>query len=161
VFISVVYRTPKSMQLAADPSVEIAWWLAATQHQFRILGKAYILPSPAFSSSSNTKFPFPSDKLAPYPDFNWEDERIRQFRKLSPELRASFVRPVPGTKLSEWDGKMEDLPETLVEGYDEAKTDEEKKQLDQGESRFCLSYSQAFYSCMASSSSSQLCFDRH
>jgi len=50
-------------------------------------------------------------------------------------LRASFVRPVPGTKLSEWDGKMEDLPETLVEGYDEAKTDEEKKQLDQGEFR--------------------------
>jgi len=37
--------------------------------------------------------------------------------------------------LSEWDGKMEDLPETLVEGYDEAKTDEEKKQLDQGEFR--------------------------
>jgi len=131
-------RTPKSMQLAADPSVEIAWWLAATQHQFRILGKAYILPSPAFSSSSNTKFPFPSDKLAPYPDFNWEDERIRQFRKLSPELRASFVRPVPGTKLSEWDGKMEDLPETLVEGYDEATTDEEKKQLDQALHNFAL-----------------------
>jgi len=35
---------------------------------------------------------------------------------------------------------MEDLPETLVEGYAEAKTDEEKKQLDQGELfifRFC------------------------
>ncbi|GAA5936140.1 uncharacterized protein JCM15063_002720 [Sporobolomyces koalae] len=131
-------RTPKSKQLAADPSVEIAWWLAATQHQFRILGKAYILPSPDFSQSSSTKFPFPADKLAPYPGFNWEDERIRQFRKLSPELRASFVRPVPGTSLSDWDGKMEDLPETLVEGHDQAKTDEEKKQLDQALYNFAL-----------------------
>ena len=91
------------------------------------------MPSSALAASSSTKFPFPADKLAPYPDFNWEDERVRQFRKLSPELRASFVRPVPGTKLSDWDGKMEDLPETLVEGYDEAKTDDEKKQLDQGD----------------------------
>ncbi|GAA6017928.1 hypothetical protein JCM11491_001222 [Sporobolomyces phaffii] len=131
-------RTPKSNQLAQDPAVEIAWWLAATQHQFRILGKAYILPSPAFAAASSTKFPFPADKLAPYPDFDWEHERIRQFRKLSPELRASFVRPVPGTKLSDWDGKMEDLPETLVEGYDEAKTDEEKRHLDQALHNFAL-----------------------
>lgn len=131
-------RTPKSIQLANDPSVEIAWWLAATQHQFRILGQAYILPSPKFSETSSSQFPFPADRLAPYPGFNWEDERVRQFRKLSPELRASFVRPVPGTKLSEWDGKMEDLPQTLVEGYDEANTDEEKKQLDQALHNFAL-----------------------
>ncbi|GAA6059845.1 hypothetical protein JCM10212_003757 [Sporobolomyces blumeae] len=132
-------RTPKSVQMAANPAVEIAWWLAATQHQYRIVGKAYILASPAFAKASDSpKFPFPADELSPYPGFNWEDERIRQFRKLSPELRASFVRPIPGTKLSEWDGKMEDLPEKLVEGYDEAKSDDEKKQLDEALRNFAL-----------------------
>ncbi|GAA5873338.1 hypothetical protein JCM1840_000030 [Sporobolomyces johnsonii] len=129
-------RSPKAAQLAASPSIELAWWLSATQHQFRIAGKAYLLPSP----SSTFPFPpFPGDHLAPYPGFSWEDERIRQFRKLSPELRASFCRPVPGTKLSEWGGKLEELPQELPEGMDEAQGDEEqKKQIEQALENFAL-----------------------
>ncbi|GAA5855535.1 hypothetical protein JCM8547_007878 [Rhodosporidiobolus lusitaniae] len=129
-------RSPKARQLASSPSVEIAWWLSATQHQFRILGSAYILPSP--SASFTFSFPFPSAKLAPYPDFSWEDERIRQFRKLSPELRASFYRPVPGTKMSEWGGKMEDLPGALPETAEEAEGEEQKKQIAEALKNFAL-----------------------
>ncbi|GJN87416.1 hypothetical protein Rhopal_000365-T1 [Rhodotorula paludigena] len=129
-------RSPKARQLASSPSIELAWWLASSQHQFRIVGNAYILPSPALSSSA--AFPFPAAKLAPYEGFDWEHERVRQFRKLSPELRASFFRPVPGTKIEEWGGKMEDLPQTLPESVEEAKNDEQKKQIEQALTNFAL-----------------------
>ncbi|BGP14601.1 hypothetical protein JCM10213_001948 [Rhodosporidiobolus nylandii] len=125
-------RTPKARQLAACPHVELAWWLSATQHQFRVLGSAYILPSPSFDPAG---FPFPAAKLAPYKDFSWEDERVRQFRKLSPELRASFYRPVPGTPLKDWGGKMEDLPAELPE---EGENEEQKKQVEQALKNFAL-----------------------
>ncbi|GAA5976157.1 hypothetical protein JCM10908_005401 [Rhodotorula pacifica] len=147
-------RSPKAHQLAEQPRVELAWWMAATQHQFRIVGKAYIYPSSSFpthdgassvadsssSSKSDTKlsFPFPQKQLAPYEGFSWEDERIRQFRKLSPELRASFYRPVPGTKLADTDVKMEDLPEKLPEGVEEAEGEEQKKQVEQALKNFAL-----------------------
>ncbi|GAA5884670.1 hypothetical protein JCM6882_005342 [Rhodosporidiobolus microsporus] len=144
-------RSPKARQLASSPHVELAWWLASTQHQFRIVGSAYILPSPSFSqaphttpssslastaadidpSASSFSFPFPAGKLAPYDAFSWEQERVRQFRKLSPELRASFYRPVPGTTLEEWGGKMDDLPQELPEGVEEAEGEEQKKQVEQ------------------------------
>ncbi|GAA6038899.1 hypothetical protein JCM8097_000563 [Rhodosporidiobolus ruineniae] len=142
-------RSPKARQLASSPSVELAWWLTATQHQFRIQGSAYILPSPSFShtstatpsassardadpvASSAFSFPFPEAKLAPYDGFSWEQERQRQFRKLSPELRASFYRPVPGTTIAEWGGKMEDLPQELPESVEKAEGEEQKKQVEQ------------------------------
>lgn len=142
-------RSPKARQLAAAPQIELAWWMAATQHQFRVVGNAYILPSSAFTkhdsseprttgndgantSSDKISFPFPEKELSPYDGFNWEDERIRQFRKMSPELRASFYRPVPGTDLQDADLKMEDLPEKLPEGVEEAESEEQKKQVEQG-----------------------------
>lgn len=139
-------RSPKARQLAEQPKVELAWWMAATQHQFRIVGRAYILPSAAFSTHEGTEkatssgsstteqlsFPFPRKQLSPYDEFNWEDERVRQFRKMSPELRASFYRPVPGTELADTDVKMEDLPETLPEGIEAAEGEEQKKQVEQG-----------------------------
>lgn len=140
-------RSPKARQLAAQPKIELAWWMAATQHQFRILGNAYILPSAAFPRHDSTEpksgatstaepgkisFPFPEKELGPYDGFSWEDERIRQFRKMSPELRASFYRPVPGTDLADSNVKMEDLPETLPEGVQEAEGDEQKKQVQEG-----------------------------
>ncbi|GAA6002213.1 hypothetical protein JCM10207_003129 [Rhodosporidiobolus poonsookiae] len=148
-------RSPKARQLAASPAVELAWWLSATAHQFRIVGRAYVLPSPSFSHTPSTSgtaasardadptasafsFPFPAAKLAPYDGFDWEQERVRQFRKLSPELRASFYRPVPGTKLADWDGEMEQLPETLPEGVEEAEGDEQKKQVEQAMKNMAL-----------------------
>ncbi|BGP54297.1 hypothetical protein JCM8202_000728 [Rhodotorula sphaerocarpa] len=146
-------RSPKARQLAAQPKIELAWWMAATQHQFRILGNAYILPSAAFPRHDSTKpksgatstaepgkisFPFPEKELSPYDGFSWEDERIRQFRKMSPELRASFYRPVPGTDLADSNVKMEDLPETLPEGVQEAEGDEQKKQVQEALKNFAL-----------------------
>ncbi|BGP38628.1 hypothetical protein JCM10450v2_002578 [Rhodotorula kratochvilovae] len=130
-------RTPKARQLASQPAVEIAWWLSATQHQFRLLGRAYVLPSPSLPSAA--AFPFPAEKLAPYTGgFSWEAERQRQFRRLSPELRASFCRPTPGTKLGEWGGRMEDLPATLPEWVDKAENDEQRGQIEEAFENFAL-----------------------
>ncbi|GAA5863783.1 hypothetical protein JCM3774_001157 [Rhodotorula dairenensis] len=148
-------RSPKARQLALEPKVELAWWMAATQHQFRIVGRAYIFPSSAFSiheattgiaggsdtttdSTKQLSFPFPKKQLAPYDDFNWEDERVRQFRKMSPELRASFYRPVPGTKTADTEVTMEELPQTLPEGIEEAEGEEQKKQVEQALKNFAL-----------------------
>ncbi|PRQ73168.1 hypothetical protein AAT19DRAFT_15921 [Rhodotorula toruloides] len=144
-------RSPKARQLATAPQIELAWWLAATQHQFRIVGRAYILPSPSFSSHppsasssasdptlSSFSFPFLGAKLEPYEGFNWEHERVRQFRRMSPELRASFYRPVPGTTLEKWGRKMEELPQTLPESVEQAENDEQKKQVEEAMKNFAL-----------------------
>lgn len=60
--------------------------------------------------------------------FNWEDERVRIFRKMAPELRASFLRPEPGPSNGS-EGKETD-PSKFVEKLPsdlEAATDEEKR----------------------------------
>jgi hypothetical protein len=54
---------------------------------------------------------------------------------MSPELRASFYRPVPGTTLEKWGRKMEELPQTLPESVEQAENDEQKKQVEEGESK--------------------------
>lgn len=82
--------------------------------QYRILAKTHILPSPGSKHSDLLKH-FPSERLAPPPlasTFKWEDERQRIFRKLSPAIRASFCRPVPGSNLGDQDPKSwpEELP---------------------------------------------------
>lgn len=95
-----------------------------TKTQFRITANAFILPPPNHPLHSK----FPAERLAPCADFSWEAERLRIWRKMSADLRASFLRPVPGTKLKvdphQW-------PETLPNDLD-AKTDEEKRLVEQG-----------------------------
>lgn len=122
--LTPLHRAPKALQIASNLQsgiIELAWWLAPTMQQFRIRGRAFILPSP-----SHPLLPqFPAQQLAPTSaPFNWEDERVRIFRKMAPPLRASFVRPTPGTPLDGIDPKS--FPATLCTDL-EAKTEEEKK----------------------------------
>lgn len=115
---------PKASQIAASPPISLAWWLFPTKTQFRITADAFIFPPPSHPLHSK----FPADRLAPSPNFNWEAERLRIWRKMSPDLRASFVRPIPGTKLEEDPEKWPtQLPTDL-----EAKTEEEKRLVKQG-----------------------------
>lgn len=81
---------------------------------------------------------FPHTKLSPYSTsqesskaFDWNSERIRIFRKMSPSLRASYCRPIPGTPLSHHGENGGDIdpktfPTELPTDLD-AKTEEEKK----------------------------------
>lgn len=116
-------RGPKGEQLVENGSTEIAWWLEPTKHQFRIRSHAFLLPPPGHP----LKDKFPSERLAPFDGFDWEQERLRVFRKMSPPLRASFVRPIPGTPLDQGEGSdpatyPKELPTDL-----EAKTDKDKE----------------------------------
>ncbi|KAM0754367.1 hypothetical protein T439DRAFT_296751 [Meredithblackwellia eburnea MCA 4105] len=91
-------RGPKASQITQNGTVELAWWLSPAQQQYRIRGKAWIFPPPGHPLLAS----FPAKELSPpnLPAFDWESERLRTFRKMNPPLRASFVRPIPGTKLA-------------------------------------------------------------
>jgi len=127
-------RGPKAEQLRALEGkgcpCEIAWWLEPVKMQFRIKGHAFL-----FGPSNNDNFP--SKRLSPsHPSkssssssFSWEDERVRIYDKHSPTLKASFLRPTPGTPMHKVDGggaKLEDYPQELKEDQ----KDEMKKALE-------------------------------
>ena len=80
--------------------MEIAWWFAPTGDQYRITGNAFIIGKPGDETAQS--FAEHAKRLAPSGikgEFNWEDERRRIFEKCSPPIKASFVRPIPGTPL--------------------------------------------------------------
>lgn len=103
-------------------------------HQYRIRGRAFILPHPSHPLFAQ----FPHSRLSPYSSgkesttkFDWDSERVRIFRKMSPALRASYCRPTPGTPLSHGgenggDIDPKDFPSELPTDL-EAKTTEEKE----------------------------------
>jgi pyridoxamine 5'-phosphate oxidase len=121
-------RTPKAQQqiLSSEASppqrgapFELAWWFTGTGEQFRFLGTARLWhPSLASSSSPSSSSPLPSH-LAPSDTFDWESERKRIFRKLSPQLRSTFIRPVPGTPLNECGVDLSRLPEEMGDDMEE------------------------------------------
>ncbi|KAL5494788.1 hypothetical protein ACEPAI_250 [Sanghuangporus weigelae] len=121
-------RTSKATQLAENPRVELAWWLPKAQAQIRILGNAYIHPSPNFqlngadsiseeqkrtieNAVAKLRSAFPAKELG-WEDFDWEKERIERFDAVSGHMRASWVRPVPGSRLSD-PSDARKWPETL------------------------------------------------
>lgn len=77
------------------------------------------------------------DETAGYPGtFDWEAERIRIYRKMSPALRASFVRPTPGQALSQGVDHPETYPTELP--VDLEANEEEKKLIDIALTNFAL-----------------------
>lgn len=125
-------RSPKVAQLqqqSSNPLTEVAWWIEGAGEQYRIVSRAYVLPSPKHPLYAQ----FPFDRLTPSSaassqtaagesselhkdsdDENttlaqwWEKERIATFNdRMGGALRASWCRPTPGS----------DLPG----GYDSAK----------------------------------------
>lgn len=108
-------RMQKANQLAKEPSMEFAWWIKETNIQFRVQGRAYVVPNDLET---------PSDKLkecvkqmggqGDEADAQWWiEEKNRQWEKMSGHLRASFARPTPGTPLKEVDRKPEDWAESI------------------------------------------------
>lgn len=92
-------------------------------HQIRIRGKAYLL-SPPSSSNGNAAFPYKrlGPKLAASGSkstFDWEAERQRIFGKMSEKIKASFLRPTPGTLIADINKDMSDFPEELGNDADE------------------------------------------
>ncbi|KLO20196.1 hypothetical protein SCHPADRAFT_864090 [Schizopora paradoxa] len=118
-------RLPKASQIAANSRVELAFWIPGVQEQFRISGNAYILPSSRFLEDTHEL----QGGLAPLPEketqrivkaakelsdsffiakllpdgFDWEGKRVEVFDSMSAHMKASWVRPVPGTPLKKYE----------------------------------------------------------
>ncbi|KAL5533764.1 hypothetical protein ACEPAG_224 [Sanghuangporus baumii] len=110
-------RTSKATQLAENTHVEIAWWLPKALAQIRILGNAYVHASPNFqligadsiseeqkrtieNAVAKLRSAFPAKELG-WEESVWEKERIERFDAASEHMRASWVKPVPGSRLSD------------------------------------------------------------
>jgi len=150
-------RAPKVTQLVQSGGwAELAWWHDTAQLQFRISGQIHVLPQPNHELADK----FPRERLAPARQagnrssdaFDWEAERLRIFAKMSPNLLASFSRPVPGsehpnaTKLpSEDDGPGEDgkgVKDDLQSPWPQELPQPEK--LDGGEAEFSEEQKQTY-----------------
>lgn len=120
-------RAPKVQHMLGSPAkggaiVELAWWFLPVGEQFRIRGRAFIV-DPSKSTSSPG---FPPERCAPPTPqevnkgkpFDWEQERLRIYEKLSPVLKASFGRPAPSQPTDE---DPETWPKELEEGDKELK----------------------------------------
>ncbi|SGY89745.1 BQ5605_C039g11766 [Microbotryum silenes-dioicae] len=96
---------------------EIIFWTSPTGDQIRLRGLIYLYLPPSTRNSSDSRQPI-QDR---FPDFDFEALRQEQWKSLSGHLRASFLRPKPG---SEWPkDKKYEFQERLglgEEGEDEA-----------------------------------------
>lgn len=139
-------RAPKSQQLSKESKFEIAWWFAPSGDQFRITGRAYVLGRPdhpttkAFLEENGARLAPPSFESGQEKSFNWEDERKRIFEKISPPIRASFARPIPGTPLKASDRKGDNDGKDYEpkEWPKELKMDDDKELVEKSFSNFAL-----------------------
>jgi pyridoxamine 5'-phosphate oxidase len=112
---STDHRMKKYDELKANPKVEVAFWMEKTGVQFRISGKAAVLPNKEENKEDleailkDTLEAEGEEKEAGW----WMKKRDEEFEKMSGHLRATFARPTPGTPLSEVEKKPEDWPETI------------------------------------------------
>lgn len=113
-------RSPKADQLVNNPLSEATFWFADSQEQFRITAKAYLLTDP----NHPWRHLFPRDKLSGDEDFDWEEYRLNTYDSLSPYLRASFVRPIPGTPMKSYD-EANSWPQTLPTRHEAKKEDKQ------------------------------------
>ncbi|KAF9780603.1 hypothetical protein BJ322DRAFT_1011887 [Thelephora terrestris] len=98
-------RTP------ANDTVQINWWIEDSMDQFRLTGKASLVPEPGnrvFHSGGTLAFESLSTR-----DFNGEAKRVRVFDSLSGHRRASLCRPTPGSLMKGGYEEAKDWPETI------------------------------------------------
>ncbi|CAL1694882.1 unnamed protein product [Somion occarium] len=136
-------RTPKVPQLLSTPTVEVVWWLDGTQEQFRITGKATVIPSREHPLHRTIDIPHDSalavlnsegEESSPG-KYDWEKKRREVFDSMN-SLRPVWARPPPGTVLESYDDAKA-WPVTLPK-LAEAETEEDKKNLEIAISNFAL-----------------------
>ncbi|KAJ7762352.1 pyridoxamine 5'-phosphate oxidase-domain-containing protein [Mycena maculata] len=106
-------RTPKTSQMIANPHVQIVWWIAGTQEQYRIAGRSHIVPAPGHALHRH--FTHTVGALSDGVKFDWEAKRIAVFKSMSPVMKASWCRPVPGSRLEGGQDEAKKWPVTIEE----------------------------------------------
>ena len=121
-------RTPKVQHIAHVHTVELAWWINATQDQFRISGPARIFAAPEHSTISSPPRDAPDCagiKALEATGIDWEAKRRELFDAVNEKMRAAWCRPPPGSLLKGGYEEMDDWP-TNVPKPSDAKTEKEK-----------------------------------
>ncbi|KIJ66520.1 hypothetical protein HYDPIDRAFT_174589 [Hydnomerulius pinastri MD-312] len=129
-------RTPKVGQINADQRVEAVYWIESTQEQFRITGRAWLVPSPDYHASYPLGAGRVFDALKEQ-GFDWEKKRREMFDLMTGHMKASWCRPVPGSPLEGGNEEAEKWPKTLPK-LDEPKSDEDEKNLQFALKNFAL-----------------------
>lgn len=113
-------RSKKYTHLRENPECEAAFWFEDVGVQFRVSGKAYVLPSGEHEGETETKADEEASKIlnsiATGEEGNvefWKEKREELWKKQSGHLRASFARPTPGKPLKEVDHAAKECFETL------------------------------------------------
>lgn len=147
-------RTPKIVQMLSNSSVELAWWMEGSQDQFRISGKARIVPAPdtAFHNMTSTLHSLGTASLneggeAERDDgggcrdsqgkYDWEKKRKEVFEAMKPGMKATWCAPAaPGSRISSHD----EANKWRCTGpyLNEIKTDEERKNYETALSNFAM-----------------------
>ncbi|KAF9786798.1 hypothetical protein BJ322DRAFT_1052049 [Thelephora terrestris] len=128
-------RTPKVEQILANDTVQINWWIEDSMDQFRLTGKASLVPEPGnrvFHSGGTLAF----ESLLTR-GFDWEAKRVQVFDSLSGHMRASWCRPTPGSLMKGGYEEAKDWPET-VPTTSGATNEKEKKLVEQALGNFAL-----------------------
>ncbi|KAJ3754651.1 hypothetical protein EV360DRAFT_51196 [Lentinula raphanica] len=137
-------RSPKTAQIIANPNVHIAWWIEGSQEQYRITGKASLIPSPqdplhkhflhSATSPSSSPSPSPNTGMAALnqENFDWEAKRLEVFKTMSAHMKASWCRPTPGSPLVGGEEEAKKWPERVdepsePEGPDESEESRENR----------------------------------
>jgi len=145
-------RTPKVSQLYPSGSrsgcvAELAWWIEESGEQYRIAADTYVLPKPGHDLHG--RFPFKnlgdySEEVVTSMSMEermqwWERERVSTFDdKMGDVLRASFVRPKPGSALPGGYKSAKEWPERLCRSADVVEGSKEAEQVTEALNNFAL-----------------------
>lgn len=128
-------RTPKVKQILANDVVQINWWIAQAEEQFRLTGKVTLVPESgnrAFHSGENVAF----ERLSAA-GFDWEAKRVEVFDSFSDHMRASWCTPSPGSLM---EGGYEEAKNwtNTVPATSGVTNEKEKKLVEQALGNFAL-----------------------
>jgi hypothetical protein len=113
--------------MIANPHVQIVWWIDGSQEQYRIAGKAHIIPAPGHTLHKHFLHTIgPLSLSAGGTAYDWEAKRIAVFKSMSPVMKASWCRPTPGSRL---EGGEDEAKKWPVELEEPKPGDEEGKRL--------------------------------
>jgi len=124
-------RTPKTIQIRRNSNIEAVFWVENTLEQYRLSGHASIIPEPShpyyihFASSN-----WPTLNALKKEDIDWEAKRVEIFDSLSGRMKASWCRPVPGSKLEGGYEEAEKWPKELPKlGEEQNEADRQNLQI--------------------------------
>jgi len=135
-------RTPKVQQLTTKPQAEVVWWIEGTKQQFRIIADIHIVPTPSHPLHSNFKQNLSNaeadSSLSLFKNDNWEARRVAMFKSMSAQMKASWCRPVPGSRLEGGQEEAKRWPDRIEEPKLGLPKEEAKRNWDMALENFAL-----------------------